>query len=141
MGWGVELTASECVHLTDTLAIQFDAMRRMHDSIQNRVSYCRITNCVVPTAHRKLRRDNRRFASVPVLNDVDQQGTILGVQRHQKQVVQDQQLTLLNAPKFLIYSASSDPDSPRCKISSTLLYSYVRASRAHAQATTSRSCP
>ena len=51
---------------------------------------CRVTYHVVPVGGRVLRCDDDGFSFMPVLDDVKQYGTLLGVERHDEQVVKDE---------------------------------------------------
>lgn len=74
------------------LAGQVDAVRGVHDSVKDGVCGARVSDGVIPVCHGKLRCDDDGFSFVPVFHDLDEQRAFLGVERHQEQVVEDEQL-------------------------------------------------
>ena len=65
-------------------------MRRMNNSVKDDVGYCRITNHVILVGRWVLRGYNSGFPFVPVLNNLEQDRTFLGIKRYNEQVIKDE---------------------------------------------------
>ncbi len=68
----------------------------MYDAVKDCIGYRRVTYHVVPVGGRVLRCDDNGFPLMPVLDDFKQYGTLLGIKRHDEQVVKDEQPASLN---------------------------------------------
>jgi len=65
-------------------------MRRMNNSVKDGVGYCRIANHVIPVGRWVLRGYDSGFPSVPILNNFEQDRTLLGIKRYNEQVIKDE---------------------------------------------------
>ncbi len=71
-------------------------MSRVYDAVKDCIGYRRVTHHVAPVRGRVLRCDDNGFPLMPVLDDFKQYGTLLGIKRHDEQVVKDEQPASLN---------------------------------------------
>ncbi len=71
-------------------------MSRVYDAVKDCIGYRRVTYHVVPVGRRVLRCYDNGFPFMPVLDDFKQYGTLLGIKRHDEQVVKDEQPASLN---------------------------------------------
>ena len=62
----------------------------MNNSVKGGVGYCRIANHVIPVGRWVLRGYNSGFPFVPVLNNLEQDRTFLGIKRYNEQVIKDE---------------------------------------------------
>ena len=79
-------------HLAHALALECQPVRVVHEPIEDRVGDGRIGDCLVPVIDRQLAGHNRRAAIVPILDNLKDVATLLGRQRGEAPIVQDQQL-------------------------------------------------
>lgn len=90
---------------TEAFAGEFDAMCGVDNAIEYGVSHRWVADCLIPVLNRQLRCDDDGFAPVSVLDDFHQVCAFLGVERHQEEVVEYQQLHFLEFLEFTVNEA------------------------------------
>ena len=78
--------------LAQGIAAQLEAVGIVDDAIQDRVGEGRIADQVVPAIDRDLAGDQRGAPPVALLDDLEQVAALLGPERFQAPIVEDQQL-------------------------------------------------
>ena len=78
--------------LAHALALECQPVRVVHEPIENCVGNGRIGDRLVPMIDRQLAGHNRRAAIVPILDNLEDVATLLGGERGEAPIVQDQQL-------------------------------------------------
>ena len=73
-------------------------MRSVNDAVQDRISQSWIPDDLVPATYGNLAGDQQRPFPFPVVDDLQQVPSLLGVQRLRPPVVDDQQAGALQAP-------------------------------------------
>ena len=80
------------------LAAELEAVGVVHDAIQDRVGERGLADQVVPAIHGNLTGDQGGAAAVALLDDLEQIATLLGPERLQAPVVEDEQLDPAERP-------------------------------------------
>ena len=65
-------------------------MSRVHDAVKDGVSNRRVANGIIPARYWELGGDNDGLASMSVFNDIQKDWPLLGIQRNEEEVVQDE---------------------------------------------------
>ena len=74
------------------LAFECEAVRGVHEAVEDGVGDCRIDDHFVPVIDGELTGHDRRAAAVAIVDDFEQVAALLGGQRCQPPIVEDQKL-------------------------------------------------
>jgi hypothetical protein len=85
---GVRLGSSGSAGFAQAFAFEFDAVRVVHDPIENGVGQCRIADDLVPAVGRHLAGDNQRAGIVAVFNDFQRIALLFRQQRLRSPIIQ-----------------------------------------------------
>jgi hypothetical protein len=85
--------------LAQGVALELDALGVVHDTIEDGVGEGRLANDVVPAAHRQLAGEERRGASVAILDDLEEVAALLGEHGFWSPIVENQQMGSAEAAK------------------------------------------
>ena len=75
----------------------------MHDSVKHGISDRWISDSIIPVVDRQLGCQYYRLPLMAVFDDIQQDGTFLGIQRYEEGVIEDEQLTPLDLLELSLY--------------------------------------
>ena len=75
----------------------------MHDSVKHGIGDRRISDSIIPVVNWQLGCQYYRLSLMAVFDDVQQDGTLLGIQWYEEGIVEDEQLTPLDLLEFSLY--------------------------------------
>src|SRR5271154_6227624 len=78
--------------LAQTVALELQAMGIVNDAIEDGVGECWLADQIVPTVDRDLAGDQGGAAAVAVLDDLEHVVALLGPERFEPPIIEDQQL-------------------------------------------------